>query len=474
MRQLKLALALMAPSAVLCTMSASAQTRFQWPDTSEHVAHYANMEDCLAAADRVRSSVNRREELTEWHDTMPRDPREALKPQRAQVTQTASQCAAQFAEAKVDVHDFAPAMKLFLAAGRDSDAAALVERRIAAAPPKSARERGAVVDSAVEFYVHAKPSRLDAAEGLLLHRARTTTDRVERMRTYHSMFQASRDAGDTARTIRIARMLMKVADSLTVADRKSDEFEQPINGNSGPLIIYDALEELTGLKARTDSLLKSTAAYAALERGNWSKATGERPEAFQIPVGQHAATLSADFWFPSTAGSSPHPTRGRIALVLFLEHTQCISSPAGDDAAPSSVCATRMAVLRRLAHRFPSIEIDIVMSTHGQFMYLPPTAPAEEAALIKQMVDSYQVPEAVLGVTSTPFWRLPDPDSRRVEKILPNVAHYDFGFGKIWGVGSGSMFLVDPDGLIVDTLRLRENELGHFIEVLIQRQNKGN
>jgi hypothetical protein len=326
-----------------------------------------------------------------------------------------------------------------------------------------------VVDSAVDFYVHARPSRLDAAEGLLLHRVRTSTDRVERIRTYFTMFQASRDAGDTARTIRLARMLVNVADSLTVADRKSDEFEQPINGNSGPLIIYDALEELTGLKARTDSLLKSTAAYAALERGNWSKATGERPEAFQIPVGQHAATLSADFWFPSTAGSSPHPTRGRVASVLFLEHTECISSPASDDAAPTSQCTVRMAELRRLVHRFPSIEIDIVMSTHGQFMYLPPTAPADEAALIKQMVDSYQVPEAVLGVTSTPFWRLPDPDSRRVEKILPNVAHYDFG--KIWGV---SMFLVDPDGLIVDAWRLRENELGHFIEVLIQRQNKGN
>jgi len=471
MRHLKFALALLAPSAVLCTMSASAQTRFQWPDTSEHVAHYANMEDCLAAADRVRSSVIRREELTEWHDTMPRDPREALEPQRAQVTQTASQCAAQFAEAKVDVHDFAPAMKLFLAAGRDSDAAALVERRIAAAPPKSARERGAVVDSAVEFYVRARPSRLDAAEGLLLHRARTSTDRVERLRTYFSMLQASRDAGDTVRTVRIAQMLVNVADSLTVADRQSDEFERPFDGIGGQLMIYEALDELTGLKVRTDSLLKSTAAYAALERGNWSKATGERPEALQIPIGQHAATLTADYWFPSTAGSSPRPGRGHIALVLFLEHTDCIISSASDAAAPASQCTTKMAELRRLAHRFPSIEIDIVMSTHGQFMYLPPTAPADEAALIKQMVDTYQVPGAVLGVTSTPFWRLPNPDSRRIDKEIPNLAHYNFG--KSWRVGSGSMFLVDPDGLIADAWRMREDELGHFIEVLMQRQNKG-
>jgi hypothetical protein len=472
MRQMTISLALLVPSAVLCTMSASAQTRFQWPDTSEHVAHYASMEECLAAADRVTGSIMRRRELTEWHDTMPRDPREALEPQPEQVTQVSSQCAAQFAEAKVDVHDFAPAMKLFLAAGRDSDAAALLERRIAAAPPRSARERGAVVDSAVELYTNARPTRLDAAEGLLMHRVRTSTDRVERMKTYFSLLMASRNAGDTARTVRVARMLVGIADSLTVPERQSDEFERLFDGNGGQLMIYDALDELTGLKARMDSLRKSTAAYAALERGNWSIATGERPEALQIPIGQRAAPLSADFWFPSTAGSPPRPTRGRIALVLFLEHTDCIGMPSTDDAGPTTQCTMRMAELRRLAHRFPSVEIDIVMSTHGQFMYLPPTSLVEEAALIKQMVDSYQVPEAVLGVTSTPFWRLPDPDSRRVEKILPNVARYDFG--KSWKVGSGSMFLVDPDGLIADAWRLGEDELGHFIEVLMQRQNKGN
>ena len=63
MRHLRFALALLAPGAVVCTMSASAQTRFTWPDTSEHVAHYTNMENCLAAAGRVHSSVLRREDL---------------------------------------------------------------------------------------------------------------------------------------------------------------------------------------------------------------------------------------------------------------------------------------------------------------------------------------------------------------------------------------------------------------------------
>lgn len=472
MRHLRFALALLAPGAVVCTMSASAQTRFTWPDTSEHVAHYTNMENCLAAAGRVHSSVLRREDLTQWRDTFPQNPRESLEPLPAAVSQTATQCAAQFAEAKVDIHDFAPAMQLFLIAGRDSDVAALVQRRVAAVPAKSSRERGAVVDSAVEMYVSAKPSRLEAAEGLLLHRVHTSTDRVERLNTYATMLRASREAGDTTRTIRVARWLVSIADSLTVAERQSDEYERLLNGMGGDLLVYDAIDELTGLKTRMDSLRKSTAAYAALERGNWSRATGERPEALQMPIGQRATPLTADYWFPANAGSSPRPTPGRIALVLFLEHTNCINQPSNDDAGSTAECASRMAEMRRLAKRFPSVEIDIVMSTHGQYMYLPPTAPAEEATLIKQLVDSYQVQGAVLGVTSTSFWRLPEPDARRIDKPRPNNEHYSFG--KSWKVGSGSLFLIDKDGVISDAWRVRENELGRFIETLMQRENKGN
>jgi hypothetical protein len=329
-----------------------------------------------------------------------------------------------------------------------------------------------VVDSAVEIYVSARPVRLEAAEALLIQRARTSADRIERLRTYASMLRAARDAGDTIRSVRIAKWLVSIADSLTVAERQSDQYERLFDGMSGDMLVYDAIDEITGLKTRMDSLRKSTAAYAALERGNWSIATGERPEALLLPIGHSASALTADFWYPANAGTPARPTRGRVALVLFLEHTDCITDSSYDDAGPAVQCAGRMAELRRLAKRYPEMEIDIIASTHGQFMYLPPTSSTDEAALIKGMVDSYRVDGAVLGITSTSFWRLPPPDDRRIDKDRPNYTHYSFG--KSWKVGSGSMFLVDQDGLIADSWRMREDELGQFIEVLLHRQARGN
>jgi hypothetical protein len=295
---------------------------------------------------------------------------------------------------------------------------------------------------------------------------------VERLKTYAMLLRAAQGAGDTARTMHAAARVVAIGDSLTLADRQSDAFERLADGNGGQLYIYDALDELTGFKTRMDSLKSSTMAYAALERANWSRATGERLDALQIPIGVKAAPLHADYWYPASAGNGPRPTPGRPALIVFAEHTNCIGDASSDDAGPASDCVARFAEIRRIAERFPALEIDIVMATHGQFMYLPPTTPANEAVLIREWLDAHHVPGAVLGVTSTPFWRLPSPDDRRIDKDTPNLTHYSFG--KSWKVGSGSMFLVDSDGIIANAWRLREQELGQFIQVLLDRQHKGN
>jgi len=469
---------------ILSSGSALAQTRFQWPDTTEHFSHYTNIENCLAADVRVSTSIENRRELTEWQDTLPKNGREQLKPQAPQLTQSASQCAEAFSVAKVDPRDYAPAMQLFLAAGRDSDAATIVERWLAAVPVKNAIERGAIVDSAVLIYVGATPLRLASAEDLLLRRAKTANDRIERFKTYATLLWAADRAGDSARAVRAARLIVGVADSLTVAERQSDAFERMRDGSSGLGYVFEALNVLTGMQTRLDSLRKSTASYIALERAMWPKAGEGGVGLLSIMsspfgIGEHASTLTADFWYPGAASSAPHPGRGHPSLVLFLDHTEkgndgCILGwRATDDALYGSVCAYRLAEMHRLASRFPNVEIDIVMATHGQFMYLPPTSPAEEAALIKQLIDTARIPGAILGVTSTPFSRLPDPDSRRIDKDLPNFKHYTFeALGMPWAPSNGSLFLVDSDGLIVDSYLMPEDEVAQFIQVLLERDGK--
>jgi len=469
---------------VLAPSSTLAQTRFEWPDTTVHFSRYTRIENCLAADERVSTSIMRRRDGAEWQDTMPKTGREKLEPQPPQLTQSASQCAETFAAAKVDPRDYAPAMRLFLMAGRDSDAAAIIERRLAAAPVKNAIERGAIVDTAVIVYLEAKPIRLAAAEELLLRRAKTASDRVERLKSYSTLLLAAKFAGDSTRAVRAARLVVGVADSLTVADRQSDAFERMEGGYDGSGYIYEAQNLVIGMKTRLDSLRKSTAAYAALEHTMWPRATGGRFDLLSmmsIPfgLGEQAATLTADFWYPGAASSAPHPGRGHPALVLFLEHSMgggggCIAGfGSTDDALYGGLCAEQLAVVRRLATRFPTVEIDIVMATHGQFMYLPPTSPAEEAGLIKQLIDTAHIPGAILGVTSTPFWRLPDPDSRRIDKELPNIKHYTFGnYGKTMPFAVGSLFLVDADGLVVGSWNMTEGEAGQFIQVLLERDGK--
>jgi hypothetical protein len=156
--------------------------------------------------------------------------------------------------------------------------------------------------------------------------------------------------------------------------------------------------------------------------------------------------------------------------VLFLDHTSCIVDGASERATQMGGCALHLTSLRRVSLRFPALELTVVVPTHGHFLYAQPPAPAEEAQLLHQWFDTYAVPGATLGVTSTPFWRLPAPDTRRLDKDLPNAIAY--GFNKKWGAANGGMYLIDQDGLIVDVLRFEEAELTQYIEVLLQRQQR--
>ncbi len=442
---------------------AAAQTRFEWPDTTVRVAQYTTVEQCLAATNRVRSGLERRDELTVWRDTLPRDPQEAMKPAPEPVTEIAARCAARFTEATASVNDFAPLLRLYLAAGRDADAAALLTRRFAVLSAKATGERAAVGDSAIDILLAARPARLGAAEKLLLDRVHTTTDRIDRIRLYHKLLRAAREDGDTTRSIRAARWLLATADSLTTAERESEKFEKLDDGQSGKTVVFDAMYELTGVAVMVDSLRHSTAALVGLEQGLWAQVTGERPEALPFPIGEHAPELTAEYWFPSQASSSPRPAPGHVSLIVFLDHVGCLRvTPSGD---VNESCAGVLSTLHRLSERFPALEITVATKTHGSYLYVQPPTPAVEADLVRQWLQSYRVRGAVIAVSSTPFWNLPAPDARRIDKDTPNMTSYSFS--KSWDPAGA--FLVDQDGIIVSALGFNEQDISRFTDVLLQR-----
>lgn len=454
---LALALAVAAPRA-------AAQAQFTWPDTAVDVAKYTTLIQCHAAVRRARDVLEMRRDRNPAADTVPPDPRASLKPAPAAVTATAARCSARWAAATADLADWRRLVELFLDANRDADAKALVTRRLAAA--KGTPERNAASDTATEIYIAARPVRLDAARELIVARARGG-DRIDRIQLYIRYLVAANDAGDSLQNRLAAQWVVAVADSLTQAERESDKWTnlQPIPGD---VAVFLAMQQLLGLRTILDSLRQSTQAMVNLERTMWAHFTKQQGSSLPYPIGEKALALTGDFWFPAAAAKTPHPAPGRVSIVEFLSN---LCSPTrGDD----HRCGQELAQLRRLARRFPDVDITLVARTHGYVLNHAPITPAEEAEDIRKWLEGYGIPGgAAITVSTTPFWNLPEPDGRRINKPTPNDTTYTLRvLNKRWDLGNMNRFLIDQDGIIIDT-KFLEEEVPQLIEVLLQRQKEG-
>jgi len=461
--------------ALTLASSAAAQTRFAWPDTTVDVSKYTTVDLCLAAVSRVREGQIALGRLGVWRDTMPYDVQEPLKPLPAPVGQTAARCAARFDARTAKLTDFSQLMQLYLVADRDADSKVILDRRLNAITTKGTHERIAVEDSAVLIYLNVKPRRLDAAEQLLVARARGGADRLDRMSIYFRLMDAARQAGDTVRSRRVAKWIVAVADSLTQDERESDKFTK-MGTDGGNVVVFAAVLEIVGAKTLTDSLRHSTMAMANLMRTMWSQYTKERPEALPFPLGERAPTITGDYWYPREASGEKHPAPGRVSIVEFVDASHLYGACWNDSPwnAIPDYCTANWYSLRRLSERFPGLDITFVLGTRGDFLHAPPPSPAEEAELYHNWIDPYHIKGAVLSATARPFWNLPEPDGRRVDKPAPNSVAYSFGksFNSDQGSGLGGRYLVDQDGLIVDVFFNEPATIG-FIDALIQRAKAG-
>ncbi|MBX6333541.1 MAG: hypothetical protein IRY91_16965, partial [Gemmatimonadaceae bacterium] len=222
-------LALAVVAWVATPASAGAQTLFEWPAVGVHVERYTTVDECLSLAARVRDSVAHASSV--WSDTLPLTGAVATAPLPAPVTAVAQQCAARFAVQTASLDDFHLLVSLYLLAGRDADAAALVARRLAAVPASAPRERAAVLDTAISAYLaregpfRPQPVRLAAAEPLLAELAAIpAAPWSQRWRAYDGMLQGAVAAEDTARAARAARGLVAAIAAAPEADRRAPDY----------------------------------------------------------------------------------------------------------------------------------------------------------------------------------------------------------------------------------------------------------
>lgn len=482
---LRRAALVLATTAAGWTVPAAAQTLFAWPDTAVDVTRDTTVELCLAATQRAEGQAERREARTSWRDTLPWDPKQRFVPAPAPVEEIAARCSARLQSSTAPLDLYKYYLQLFLAAGRDSDAAVVVTRKLAALSDSARlkardfgdRGAGAVVDTIIELYMNAQPARLDAAEALLGRKVRGAGDLIQRIQIYDNMMAMAYTTGDTARARILALGTLAAVDSLTPADRASEEFERffPPPLGIGPMLYDVIVNNLGGEQTKFDSLRRSTTALARLERAWWHQFTQEREGAFPLPIGDTAAPIQGDFWFPDSGRAGAPPRAGQVSLIAFMP--ACDEDAVEDPALLSANACPEgdFAVLRRLRKRFPSLNITIVGNTRGYFSYMLTRSSAEEADWYRKWVQASAPAGVTIVVDSTPFWRLPSPDARRIDRELPNFAHYTF---RLRGSSMAALFksyqwyLVDQQQLIValkggqDRL---EPQVVNMIDVLLHR-----
>ena len=438
---------------------ASAQTRFEWPDATVNVARYPTVEECLAATIRVRDSVG----VDGAHDTLPDTDARAAEDARAPLPPpavvTAARCGARFSPTIAPLTDFVPLLDLYMAAGRDADATVLVQRRLASVGPTAERDRAAVLDTVIRTYLDGwaiapQPKRLAAAEPLVNQLGQMKGAPWEtRFYGYAALMDRAWNSADTALARRMAEPTLAMVSELTAAERRT-KWIQLIGG-------VDLGLRMLNKSALLDSLRHSTAAYAGLYQALWDKAIGNGTGLARRPIGETVPTIEADFWYRRSDSTVVRPVKGKANLVVFLGTQGRAGGSTHSD-------ATKAARLHRLAQRFPDVEATLVAQTNGYFGDTVPPPPAMEAALWARTWFDVRQLTGALAVTNTPFWRLPDPDRRRINRDVPNVVRYNFG--RSLSVADGTMFLVDADGKIVDIASVNERQVSPLIEILLNRR----
>jgi hypothetical protein len=244
---------------------------------------------------------------------------------------------------------------------------------------------------------------------------------------------AAQMLGDREAAHRAARRLIRLDERATPATREGGRNRVYWLFMARTLIAMDSA--LAALRTQ------GTDAYVAIRRDGWAQASGELPHAMALPIGETAPKIEADVWLGDRQGDGPRPTKGRVSLVVF------VPNPCSEH------CPKSFAAIRRIAERFPELEVTLLASTEGHVNpVLTPTV-AEEAAVLREwLVAGHRLPGA-LALEDARAWKLPAPDGRRIEMPTPNEEAYAFGSGGLY-VLPFYAFLVNREGTIVDHQRI--------------------
>ena len=461
-------------------VSAGAQTLFEWPAARVDVSTYRTIEECRAAVDRVRFQSEQRKivESRIWRDTVPFEESEWREPYEPIVSQTARACLSRHVNVdSVDLVDYRHLIALYAYASWDDKARAVALRKAATIAPGADGERLELLRELTKLVAPAdgawmKPPRFRLAEDIIVAVAPAFRDRIMRLHALQIPLAFAEIGVDSALVKRAAARATALGDSLTKKEWEAFADEgttlafqdaDSVRANFGQRLAA-VLEGAFGEAVLLDSLRRSTAAYAALQRSTFRRVFGDVPEnhpAFPA-AGKRAPPVTGDVWIGGRDSSRQVPTPGRVSLVLVAPES-CF----GEVLSPYSYCAGRLGALSRLMRRFPDLDVTVLNGTLGYWKFVKDgVTDSVESRLTQKVLEVHGV-RARLVTRSTPFVRLKAPDDRRVNRYEslyqdPLIRNYP-----------GGATLVDHDGIVVhseDLSRYSEPRFARRVQALFDRQ----
>lgn len=424
------------------SLTAFAQIQSAWTSGDSSYESYTTVYQCRAATVRIGQRILGFQD----YDTMSMQAIAAQTHMPKEAKEAAEQCLRQIVIDSLKRDELLPMAGLYMAAGRDKEAAAMIERIFAGqwnpaatdtgsmlsanyfTGPDSNTRKAAIHNLAAMAYLNSTPVRFSAALSHLDAFEQLAPDeRMAPLMRYNDVFRKARDAGDSAAMKRASQRLADLGPKLTTTERQNAK---------GILLGF---ERHRTAQLRFDSLRLNTEAYV----------TFQKSQLFALDIsdrmlGSTMDTLAGEFRFPA---APVYPVPGKVSLVMVLGR-----SPVS----PYVI----FPMLHRLKQKHPDLEVVYVSQTGGQ-LGTGLLSPEEQAETERRWVqDVSKMPFSVLIEKAAP-WRLQEPDRRLVFGATPNEQYKN----RLW--------LVDRSGTIVfhsPISKEPEAELDQLITALHQQQ----
>jgi hypothetical protein len=460
-----------------------AQIRFATPDTPINLSKYRTFDDCLALKRRLNAREKRR--LPYWKDSLEYGNSEKLKTQPAPVRDTLTLCMAKLSPANVDYSNYTEYLDwitVLYDIGRADDAHVIIDKKLSMTKwdKNDTAGRHKIITALLGPLELARPMPWDVYVRVakMIDSPDASSPWETRMNVYRFLFLRGEDIHDT--TVQRYAADKAVELEKTLSDEDKAGYSWQTNGRYTVLLAMDFLHQNEML----DSLRVGPKSYLSFRHSYWNKIRGQNSDKLPNHVGATAKPVFADFWFKREGDSVVRlsqapgtiPEEGGINLIVFLEircadNTPTFTDPYHRSFPMSGSCLPSYSVIRRLAERYPSLRVTIVSLTDGFIGLTAPMNPTEEAVHKSQWwLNTFRLP-ATLAVAEQKFFRLPEPDGRRIDESHQNTTNYLFGTGNT-RVPAGTAFLVDIDGTVLYSSEIgprTERQFNQLLNVIVHR-----